>query len=100
MTESANSVLDKIVRRGKSVRGPAFTIYYGLVRAKLNPRIVVSARVDKRAVVRNRLRRQIRDILKFKDFSKYGLVVIVKKEVLKFDFSTLKQNLQSALNKI
>lgn len=100
MTKSANSVLDKIVRRGRSVRGPGFVVYYGPIANKLNPRIVVSGRIDKRAVVRNRLRRQLRDILKLKDFNNLGLVVIVRKEILSFNFQALKQNFLKALNKV
>lgn len=100
MSKSANNALDKIARRGQSVRGPGFVVYYGKISQQLNPRIVISGKVDKRAVVRNKLRRQIKNILEDIGFSNLGLVVIVRREMLTLDFQTLKQNFRRAFKKI
>ena len=100
MSKSANNALDKIARRGQSVRGPGFVIYYNRIFKPSTPRIVISGKVDKRAVIRNKLRRQIKNIIDDANFSNIGLVVIVNKEILGFGFQALKQNFQKAFKKI
>lgn len=62
--------LDSVYRRGETIRGP-----YCLVRFAANPKrsdyrvaVVVSKKVNKSAVVRNRIRRRIYEIIR-----QYGL---------------------------
>ena len=55
--------LDRVMRRGRRVFQPSFVLYYLPLSRKLSPRIVVSQKVDKRSVVRHKVKRRIRHIL-------------------------------------
>ena len=81
--------------RSKGARGnsSAFSVYYKDVGCPLNPRVVVSQKVDKRATVRNRLRRQIREILA-QHSPAIGVMVIVKKPALEMTFQAMRTDLQ------
>lgn len=68
------------------------------------PRITVSKKVSPKATERNRLKRQIREILRAFLISNQGLknifniAIIVKKEVLTQKFNCLSKDLTSLLN--
>jgi len=64
---------------------------------------VVSTKVDKRAVIRNRLQRQMREIVRIalpKLKTGYVVLIIAKKSALELDFSTLGRQLDFAFKKI
>lgn len=86
------NMFDTIRLKGARVSSSAFSVYYKDMGVALKPRIVVSQKIDKRATVRNRLRRQIREILKPLSPS-LGLIVITKKSVLERDFSAMRREL-------
>lgn len=78
--------------KGTRVSSGAFSVYYKDVGKKVSPRVVISLKIDKRAVVRNRIRRQIKEILR--DISPtLGIIVIIKQLVLKKDYQEMKQEL-------
>ena len=78
--------------KGARVSSSAFSVYYKDVGKKVSPRVVVSLKIDKRAVVRNRIRRQVKEILK--DISPtLGMIVIIKQLVLKRSFQEMKKEL-------
>lgn len=60
-------------------------------------KIIVSLKVSKKAVVRNKIRRRIREILKPKDLSGYDLVVITNKDILDKDFQEIKKMIDARL---
>lgn len=65
--------------------------------------VVISANISKKAVERNKIRRQIKAILLTEDpFLKKGFdcLIISKKEILGNNFSVIKNTAQSALRKI
>ena len=92
--------MDEVARKGRSIRRPSFTIYYAPTPKPPRPRIVISQKVDKRSTVRNRLRRQIREILRGIAIVNLALVVIVKKEAVILEFAALRDQLKSALAKL
>ncbi|RLC37636.1 ribonuclease P protein component [candidate division Kazan bacterium] len=100
MSKLTKGAPERIIRQGRSIHGRGFVIYFLEAPYKVEPRIVISNKVDKRAVVRNKLRRQIKNILRDINFSNLGLVVIVKKEILKLNFQRLRQNFLKAFKKI
>jgi ribonuclease P protein component len=77
-------LVSQIIKKGKHWGSPFFTLRYFPLENSLFS-VVVPVKVDKRAVVRNRIKRQIYEILrlnlnKFKP--KLGIVILVKKEIL------------------
>ncbi len=96
--KSTPDIWERIRRRGVCIQGPYFTVY-GL---RLSPppklRVVVSAKIDKRAVVRNKVKRRIRDIISKGTVKGWGLIVIVKPKILDMAFQGLKEELNRALH--
>ena len=80
MAELKN-VWDRIMRKGKRISGPDFTVYHLRLSAAPRPRIVVSQKVDKRAVVRNKIRRRLRSILNQILPPGTGLVIIARPKI-------------------
>jgi len=89
--------LDLVMRRGIRVSRPGFTVYAKRLTESYRPRIVVSGKLDKRATVRNRLRRQIRSILVPYLGDTIGIVIVCRPEILTMTFSELKPRLIAAL---
>lgn len=85
------------MRRGKRVAGPDFTVYYLELSGAPRPRIVVSQKVDKRAVVRNKIRRRLRSILNQILPSSTGLVIIARPSIRHLSYQLLKQKLTKML---
>lgn len=96
--------LNRVYRAGKIVRGPYFAIKYspapsavGAYRAA----VVVSKKVSKSAVVRNRIRRRIYEVLRFEALvttQPYDIVVTVfNDKVAEIPFEELKKSLTSQL---
>jgi len=100
MPKAAEDVLDRVTRRGTRLSRPGFTLYYLKLLSPPRPRIVISHKVDKRATVRNRLRRQISTLLRQAKLTNRAIVVIVRKELLALSFAELKSELGQALNRI
>ncbi|MFH0905267.1 MAG: ribonuclease P protein component [bacterium] len=95
-----SSRYSSVSRRGRVVYRPGLTVKCEAVRTPTKPRIVISQKVDKRAVVRNRLRRQVREILRKLPTPGLAITVITKKETLSLTSSVLKQHLTTAINQI
>lgn len=78
--KASPSALDYVMRRGVRAHGPGFTLYYKTVTGNPRPRIVISQKVDKRAVVRNRIRRRVRAALSPHLAPGRGIVVVCRPE--------------------
>lgn len=95
--------IKNLVRTGQTFFLPEMLIKYSKNREnKTKIAFVVSTKVDKRAVVRNKLARRLRDILhsQIKNIKiGYSLLIIAKKKALDLDFITLKKQLFFALSK-
>lgn len=64
-------------------------------------RIIVSVKVSKKAVVRNKIRRQIREILRQANLKQgYDIVVITNKDILNKSFQEIKQRVLFQLDPI
>jgi ribonuclease P protein component len=64
--------------------------------------VIVSTKVSKLAVERNRTKRLIRDVIEREIFGKYKnfyLVVVAKKEILETDYDQIKNDILSVLKK-
>lgn len=81
---------------------PLFVIRYEQNDDKLHCAVVVGKKVDKRAVVRNRIKRQfnetLRELLSLE--LKYDLVFFVKKQILESEAENTKNMLTKALKEI
>ncbi len=100
MPRAANDVMDRVTRRGTRLSRRGFALYYLKILHPPHPRVVISQKVDKRATVRNRLRRQIREIIKSAQLTNCAVVIIVKKELLESSFAELKKSLLATLAQI
>lgn len=64
---------------------------------------IVSTKVDKKAVVRNKVARQFREVIREllpQLKTGYSVLIIAKKKVLELDFSTIKKQINFAFDKI
>lgn len=98
--KSAQHALDQISRRGRRVFRPGLTIIHAPLPYSVKPRIVISSKIDKRSVVRHRIKRQIRHILQGADIKNLGLVVVVNKQIHDQSFAQIKTSILSAVDLI
>ena len=88
------------------IQGQGLIVYYEPRSSpiKNKVRIVVGVKVSKKAVGRNRIRRQIKEIIrhyeKHGNFLAGGLRVVALPQILGGKFSEIKQDLEDVLNKI
>lgn len=91
-------------KRGKSFFLPEFIIkYYKNKEAVSKFTFVVSTKVDKRAVIRNRLTRRLRETIREllpKISPGYSVLIIAKKQALNLEFPQIKKQIIFALTKI
>lgn len=99
-----DSEIKRLVRVGKTFFLPQFTIKYSQNKEDITKiGFIVSSRVDKRAVVRNKLTRQMREVLRvlLPNLEKgYSLLIIAKKQALELDFATIEKQFIFAFSKI
>ncbi len=96
--------IKRLAKIGQTFFLPEFTIkYQKQPNQDLKIGFVVSTKVDKRAVVRNKLKRQMRQAVhdRLKEIKKgHFLLIIAKKKALDLDFNTISKQLDFALKKI
>lgn len=93
----------KIFKQGKSFFSPLFKLKvlkndFGTSRFA----VVVSNKISKKATVRNRLRRQISEIVRInwsKLKSSFDVVIIVKEDILRKDYGEIEKKLLESLKK-
>lgn len=64
--------------------------------------VIVSNKVSKKAVIRNRIKRQIRSILRMEELKLkvgYDSVILTQKEILKKNFQEIQKTISRLLNK-
>jgi len=99
------SDIEKLARTGRRL-GSVFFILKFKPNSLVNSRwvIIVSAKVSKKAVQRNRLRRQVREIIRTQilptDTLKADFMLVVKDNAVDQSFLALKTDLLSLYNKI
>lgn len=99
-----NKEFDQVFKHGSSAYSPSLGVK--VVANKLeNPRfaILVSKKVSKKAVDRNKIKRQIRDILRSDYAQKVkncDVVVICLPSILNKDFEAIKEDLKFAFSKL
>lgn len=101
--QSARS-FKKIYKSGKKIYGNFFILRLISNNFK-NSRfaVVVSKKVALKAVVRNKIKRQVLFIIQnnLKNFNaNYDIVLIVKKEIIKAEFSAIKKDVGKIIDKI
>ncbi len=91
------------LKKGLSASDPFFVIKV-LRGDKTNFRlgIIINTKVDNRAVVRNRLKRQIREIFKEKitTLAGFDVLVVVQPKAKTLEFDQIKGNLETLLKRI
>ena len=97
------SDIDNLFQRGKRAYSPFFAVRYSANNLE-NSRfaIVVANKVTKKATIRNRLRRQIREIIRLnlnKFSGYYDILVNISKECLEKDFQILENELLDLLKR-
>jgi ribonuclease P protein component len=100
---SRDKDIKRVMSIGRSTFSPYFRIKY-LQNGKPKNRItvVISAKVSKKAVVRNRLKRQIREIFRLnldKIISGFDLVVTINQSAIGKDYHELEKSVIISLNK-
>jgi len=97
--------IEGLKRRGRKLSGKYF--YLRFARDERGPRfvVVVSTKYDKRATRRNRIRRQVKEVLRqgFRERTypkKIAAVIVPLKTERPADFADLQKDLLVALNKI
>src|SRR3989344_5852957 len=94
----------KIIASGRSFFSPSFRLRYlatNLDFSRLS--VIVSAKISKKATVRNRLKRQMREIIRLnlKQIKPgYDILVYFKNHALGKDYHELEQEFISALKKL
>jgi ribonuclease P protein component len=97
MNARVQADLDRVMRRGRRVFAPGVVVYFAPLSQPTKPRIVVSQKVDKRSVVRHKIKRQLRHILQGLHLGNLGVVVVTKKEILDRSFAELHKTMGSLL---
>jgi len=93
-----------VLRRGRAFFSPAFRLKCLANQLPLSRfGLIVSSKISKKATVRNRLKRQIRAIIRL-DLKKikpgYDLVISVKQPALKFTYQQLAEELVRGLKQL
>lgn len=96
-----NQDFERIIHRRQSVANRVFVVYYAPDSTHLHVGFSVSKKLGK-AVVRNKIKRQVRMMAQdiFDKDQKCNYVIIVRKQYLKNDFATNKEQLRSLYKKI
>ena len=101
---SKDKEIKDLIKTGKTLFLPNFIIKHKENKEEITKiGVIVSTKVDKRAVVRNKIKRQIRAIIKDNINNikpGYNILIIVKKQALELDFNKLEKILISGLSKI
>lgn len=100
MTIQVQTELDRVMRRGRRVFQPCFVLYYMPLSPSPKPRIVVSAKVDKRSVVRHKIKRRVRHILARQNLRGFGMVFLMNKSSITEPFAKLSASIGYALRQI
>ena len=96
--------IKRLTQNGKTFFLPEFVVKYirnNEDRVKIG--FIVSTKVDKRAVVRNRLVRQLREVVREllpNIKTGYSVLIISKKKALDLDFEAIKKQINFAFSKI
>jgi ribonuclease P protein component len=94
---------DFLYRKGKKLRSKYFIIIFVANDIGFNRfAFIVSTKVDKRAVVRNKLKRRMREIIKAnyeKIKPNFDFIIIALPQAGKVDFNGLKEDIERFLSK-
>lgn len=101
---SKKKEIEDLAKTGKRLTSVFFNIKYKSNKEN-NERwlLVVSTRVHKKAVRRNKIRRRVREIIRQEFLGKMGqndIMIVVKDKALAADFLDLKSDLKKVLKKI
>lgn len=96
--------IKSLIKSGQSFFLPEMVIKYKANQEDITKiGFIVSTKVDKKAVVRNKVARHLREVSR-ELFPKlktgYSVLIIAKKQVLELDFATIKKQINFAFEKI
>ncbi|MDI6752157.1 MAG: ribonuclease P protein component [bacterium] len=92
---------EELFKNGKRVASRFFATFF-LAKEEKRIGIIVSKKVSKKAVIRNRVRRRIREIYRLnkEDMPQGWIMVIARKEITEADFPNLKRAFLSLSKRI
>ncbi len=91
----------KVFNLGKKITGRFFAAYFLKTPGKTRVAVIVSNKISKKAVIRNKLKRRMREIIKKNlEGLEYDIVVSAKLSALDQKYSELSEDLSSSLKKI
>lgn len=95
---------DKVFKKGKTIAGKLIFLKYLKNKLKINRfGFVVSLKLSKKAVIRNKLRRQLREVTRKKlPNIRPGLdiIIIAKPEIINKDYQDIKDELEDLFKSI
>lgn len=98
------SEVKHVLKKGQKLFSPVFSIKFVENREKTNKfAVIISKKVTPKAIQRNRLRRQIYEILRLNDDqseNKYNIILIGSPKIIGMTYSEMEQNIKSLLKKI
>ncbi|HIQ51021.1 MAG TPA: ribonuclease P protein component, partial [Nautiliaceae bacterium] len=90
--------IEIVLKKGKKYSSINFLLFYfPFNELKVSP--IVSKKVSKKAVIRNRIKRRVRNIAK-ELLKKGGYAIVVKNDISNTDFQDLKYEFKKLINKI
>lgn len=96
--------IKRVLRKGRSFKTPLFTVYSALnAEATSRVGVIVSNKISKKAVVRNKIKRRLRNALKGnKEHFKRNVdvLVVAKNAAAEAEYKDMKQTLSFALKKL
>ncbi len=95
---------DKVFKKGKTIAGKLIFLKYLKNKLKINRfGFVVSLKLSKKAVIRNRIRRQLREITRCNLFNikpGFDVLIIAKPEIINKDYQDIKDELEDLFKSI
>ena len=93
---------DNIFKKGKAI--PGKFIFLKALKNNLNNNqfgIIVSTKISKKAVIRNKIKRQLREIIKQTDIRPgFDIVIVTKLEIINKNYQEIKNELEDLFKNI
>lgn len=96
-------IISEVMRRGRKLNAKGLRMYVGGRTAGIWRAVVISPKkIDKRATTRNKLRRQVGEIIRqaMRSASPFNVVVYLEPGAAKLSFAGLKEELGTLLGKV
>lgn len=93
---------DNVFKKGKTIANKL--VFLKSLKNNLNNNqfgFIVSTKISKKAVIRNKIKRRLREIVRQTDTKPgFDIIIIVKPEILNKDYQEIKNNVENLLKNI